>query len=177
MFQVFSTVAAPRPDPWWHRWRLPLLLATLGVVLYYTAFTYFLVPFYGFTATWEPDNVLTVSAIPAGREAAPYLRPGDQILAIDGIPARQRLWQPLFAAGKTEYEYTIGRAGQQFIVTIPVEQVTVETWLEVVQNRRPSDWWPFILAGWAAVILLPHRRTRMHGWPGNSGDSSCPCRI
>lgn len=155
MSQVSSTVAAPRPDPWWHRWRLPLLFATLGVILYYTAFIYFLVPYYGFMATWEPDNVLTVSTIPAGREAAPHLRPGDQILAIDGIPARQRLWQPLFAAGKTEYEYTIGRAGQQFIVTIPVEQVTVETWLEVVQNRTTIGLvaLSFWLVG-AAVILF-----------------------
>lgn len=125
----------PRSDRWRQTWRLPVIVATLLAIVYYTAFTYFQTPFYGFVTAWQPDNVLMVAEIPQGRQAAAYLQTGDRIVAIDGVPARQRLWPPLFEPGQSEYTYTVVRDRVQQAFTIPVEPGTGPIIAEVVQYR------------------------------------------
>src|SRR5690606_37143590 len=88
----------PGAERWQRYLRLPAILAALLAIVYYTAFTSLQTPYHGFVTAWHPDNVFTVVEIPPGRQAAPYLQPGDILLAIDGVPARQRLWRPLFQA-------------------------------------------------------------------------------
>lgn len=125
----------PRAEGWLRYLRLAAIPGALLAVVYYTAFTYFQTPFYGFVTVWQPDNVFRVDEIPDGRQAAAYLRPDDVILTIDGVPARQRLWPPLFRPGQSEYTYTIDRDDKQFVFTIPVEPRTGAIIAEVVQYR------------------------------------------
>jgi signal transduction histidine kinase len=138
-----------------------LVLISLGVIVYYTAFTYLQVPFYGFIAAWKPDNVLAVDRVPAGREVSAYLQPGDRILAIDGVPVRQRIWGAVFSPGQASYDYTVQRDGRIHHFTIPVEPPTLAMRSEALQNRTATGL--VALAFWlvgAAVVLFATPQNR-----------------
>ena len=102
--------------------RLPIILVSLGLIIYYTVYLVFQVPYYGFTFIWRPDNVATVAAFepyedpPAGQ----YLQKEDVIKRIDDKPVLNIDWTPLFTVLKASYKYTVQREDQILTFEIPV---------------------------------------------------------
>ena len=114
--------------------RLVVVSVTFIITLYYTAYLYIAVPFFGFDVTWKPDNVLTVIDISSNRNSGSFFQVGDQILTIDGYPAYQNIWQPLYSPGRSAYTYTIQREGEVHIFEIPVETGNPEITLEALER-------------------------------------------
>jgi signal transduction histidine kinase len=140
------------PDRILRKLRLPVVLSSLGLILYYLIYHVAFVPYFGFVLSWQPDNVLRVHSLESYDDspAARFLRPGDVILAIDGQPAWQSDRRALFAAMRPEYEYTIERQNEQFVVTIPVANST----FAVIVERTAAGIVALIIWIVAALILL-----------------------
>jgi signal transduction histidine kinase len=132
--------------------RLPLLLFSLGLILYYIVYLLAFVPHFGFDFHWQPDNVMRIYSIDTYDDppAAHFLRPSDVILAVDGQPVRQSDRQPIFYTMKAEYEYTVQRGNEQLIVTVPVAKPN----FTVIAERAAAGAVALIIWTLAAFILL-----------------------
>ena len=149
------------PSRWRYRLRLPLSLTALAVILYYTVFLYLKVPLFGFNTAWQPDNVLSVVELLPGRNATGLLQQGDIILAIDDVPAQQRVWSLLFVPGRDSYTYSILRSGETLSLTIPVEAPTLENMLSVLKNRLATGMVSFsfwLIGGLVILFSTPQNR-------------------
>ena len=120
---------------WGRYFRLPIVLATLAIILYYTAFLYQRVPFLGFFTAWKPDNVLSVVELLPERHATEVLQQGDILVAIDDVLVQQRVLRPLFTPDRESYTYTILRSTETLTLTIPVETPTFEKVFGVLKSR------------------------------------------
>ncbi|MCB0031016.1 MAG: hypothetical protein KDE28_24055, partial [Anaerolineales bacterium] len=96
------------------RARVPIVLLSLGLILYFSIYLAAFVPSGDFEYYWLPDNVMVVQSVYEGSPVAPQIQPNDVILEIDGKPARWSLWRPLFTPGQQVHEYTIQRGEQTF---------------------------------------------------------------
>lgn len=96
------------------RARVPIVLLSLGLILYFSIYLAAFVPSGDFEYYWLPDNVMVVQSVYEGSPVAPQIQPDDVILEIDGKPARWSLWRPLFTPGQQVHEYTIQRGEQTF---------------------------------------------------------------
>ncbi len=108
------------------RLRVPFILATLGLILYYTLYLAVHVPYLGFEFGWVPDSVATIIDFGnyVNSPAEQYLQPDDVLLAIDGEPVRRMDWRPLFPTLEPAYEYTVKRGDRLLTFTVPVAQPT-----------------------------------------------------
>jgi len=154
MRPVSSAKSLHISERWRLRLRLPLVLVTLVLILYYMAFPFVAVPFHGFVAVWQPDNVLSVAELLPDRHATEVLQLGDVITAIDDVPARQHIRQPLFTPGQPVYTYTIQRSGEELTFTIPVEERTPESVLQVITYRMTTGLVGLIFWLVGALVVL-----------------------
>jgi len=127
-------------------------LFSLGLIIYYTVYLVFQVPYYGFTFIWRPDNVATVVAFepyedpPAGQ----YLQKEDVLQRIDGKPVLNVDWRPLFTALKSSYEYTVQRGDQLLTFDIPVASANLAT----IAERIAAGTVALIIWAIAGLIIL-----------------------
>ena len=102
--------------------RLPISLLALALILYFTAYSVWLVPTEGYQSHWRPDNVLRVRDVFEGSAAAEVLQPGDIILAIEGQPALWHVWSSLYPmVTDGTYEHTIQRGDEIFSVELTLD--------------------------------------------------------
>ncbi|MCP5096839.1 MAG: hypothetical protein GY943_14915 [Chloroflexi bacterium] len=166
------------------RVRISVIVITLALILYHTIYLAFFVPLYEIDFIWGRDNVVSVAAVPQHSTAAPYLQPGDTILAVDDRPMQWTVWQPQFVPGKAGYTYTVQRGDDLFTVSIPVAEpdfkfirerittgmVSLLTWLigtiiilfATPQNR---DAWQLGVATLGAAVVLAASEASLYGVP------------
>lgn len=140
----------PATDQLLPRLRIPIIVGALVLIVFYTIYLSIFVPNFDFFGRWQPDNVFEVVAVSSDRPAAGYLQPGDVILTVDGEPAIQTIWRPLFRPLRSSYHYTIQRGEEQLAFDIPVAPAT----LEFIRRRVTTG--TVALATWfvAALVLL-----------------------
>lgn len=185
--------ASSRPNPslplsqWWKQQaRLPLVLAALGLILYHTIYLVAFVPMEDVEFGWRlADNVSVVTDVPAGSPAAPFLQPGDVLLAIDGRPVTWTIWQPLYTPRQPAYTYTVQRGAQTLSYTIPVvpgsfslvvERLTsgvvaLLVWLVaalvlLLATPQNKDAWQLGLTTLGVAVVLAASEAALYGVPG-----------
>lgn len=139
---------------WGRYFRLPIVLATLAIILYYTAFLYQRVPFLGFFTAWKPDNVLSVVELLPERHATEVLQQGDILVAIDDVLVQQRVLRPLFTPDRESYTYTILRSTETLTLTIPVETPTFEKVFGVLKSRLATGMVSFSFWLIGSLVIL-----------------------
>src|SRR5512134_300414 len=145
-----SSISSPRPplNRILPRLRLPVVLITLGVVLYYAIFLSVGVPYHGVDFDWAPDDSAVVAHFLDDSPAARSLRVGDVLLAIDDRPATRLDWRPLFDPLQPSYAYTVRRGDQILQFVIPVASPTPRVILQRVAASIVG------LAAWAIGALI-----------------------
>jgi hypothetical protein len=100
--------------------RLPLVLAALAMILFYTVVLITWVPNHGYVYQWGSDGGLRiVRVLPDPAAAALLLQAGDHIVAIDGRAVVRSPWRWLFAPGQDAHTYTLRRGEEHLQVTLP----------------------------------------------------------
>lgn len=143
------------------RFRLPIILSVLALVLYFTIDPLTTIPSDGdrLRFSWQPDNVLTILEV--APDSGLPVQVGDIITAINNQPARQSAWRPLFPISH----------GKTLTLTIQRVEETFHFQLTPVEND-PSNTWRWIsfglvgLATWAisALILLFAAPGNLEAW-------------
>lgn len=142
------------------RLRLPILLFTLFIILYNTVYLVAFVPYQQTTisVTWEPDNVYRVVF---ALEQESDLQVGDIILAVDGRPARQSAWQPLYSPQRlADTTFIVDRDGQQFTLIRP----NIEPGFWQVLSRLKTTAVALITWFMAAPIILLATTQNRRAW-------------
>ena len=106
-----------------YQFRKPAIAITLLFCAYIAYSLWVITPFSDFIFYWRPDDQLAIEEVPEESLAAPYLEPGDIILAIDGKKVH-RSASIYTGLSKTSYEYTIQRGEEVFVATIPFSDTT-----------------------------------------------------
>ncbi|MGH2537473.1 MAG: ATP-binding protein [Candidatus Promineifilaceae bacterium] len=144
---------SPKPRPsrlnqLLYRLRMPLAAAALLFILYCAAYLWHFVPYEDFTYAWRPDAHLVVIGVPSGSLAAPYLRPGDEVLEIGGRPIRRM--QPVYPLPlQAAYEYNVLREGEVLTFTVPFSRRVTPLAIEL---RLPPT--ILALAGWIVGAIM-----------------------
>jgi signal transduction histidine kinase len=101
------------------RLRRAAVIGSLLIMVYCNLYMWLFVPFHTFEFNWRPDHKLHVTAVSAESPAAPYLRAGDHIIAIDGRPAQRTsiIYPP--TVRQIAYELTLERDGNVSVATVP----------------------------------------------------------
>lgn len=105
-------------NQWLNKLRIPLIIAGLGLITFFTFYVAFFVPPLDFIYVWQPDSVFKVEDVSFDWPSASSLMAGDIILTIDGQPARWANWTPLFAPQQDEYQITLMRNGETITTTL-----------------------------------------------------------
>ena len=147
-------------DRWLPKVRLPLVVAALIGVIYYTAYSLFYVPVTVATFFPGPANRLEIKSVVADTEAALLLQADDQLLAVDGQPVAWPLQRPLYTPGQAAYTYTIDRDGTVMDYTIPVPSASLTRLGERIANGV------LVLLGWlvGSLVLLLATPQNKDGW-------------
>lgn len=133
------------------RWlRLPAITVALLLIVYYTVYLVMYVPTETVYFSWQFDNSLVVTAVPDNSPAAPYVEPGDVLLAVDGRPVTWTIWHSFYTPGQASYTYTIERSQEILTYTIPVLPPSLRMVLERITSGVVA------LLAWlvAALVLL-----------------------
>ncbi len=166
--------------------RLPLVLVALGLILYHTIYLVAFVPMEDVDFGWRlADNVSVVTDVPASSPTAPFLQPGDVLLAIDGRAVTWTIWQPLYMPRQPAYTYTVQRGAQTLSYTIPVvpasfslvvERLTsgvvaLLVWLVaaavlLLATPQNEDAWLLGLTTLGVAVVLAASEAALYGVPG-----------
>lgn len=110
-------------DRFLYQFRTLAIVITVLFCAYVAYSLWSIVPFSDFIFYWRPDDQLAIEEVPEESLAAPFLEPGDIILAIDGKEVHRSAI--IFnEPSKTTYEYTIQRGEEVFITTVPFVETT-----------------------------------------------------
>lgn len=144
-------------NQWLNKLRIPLIIAGLGVITFFTLYATFFVPPLDFTLTWEPDNVLKIVDVPPDWPSASSLRTGDIILTVDGRPARWANFTPLFTPHQDEYQITLMRNGEIVMTTLRFPSLDIALISERLTAGLVSllNW---LVAALVILFALPRNR-------------------
>jgi hypothetical protein len=165
--------------------RLPIIVVSLGLILYYTIYLAALVPSGDFEHIWLPDNIMVVQTVYESSPVVGQLQQGDIILEIDKKPAIWTIFRPLFTPGQQSYEYTVQRGDQTFSVMDSAAPpsfsvirrravsglVALFTWLVgslIILFATPDnrDAWQLGITTTAVAIAIAASEAALYGVPG-----------
>lgn len=167
------------------RWlRLPVVLVSLLFIVYYMVYLVAYVPTEAVYFSWQVDNRLVVTAVPDNSPAAPYVEPGDVLLAVDGQPVMWTIWHSFYTPGQSSYTYTVQRGQEILTYTIPALSPSLRMVLErttsgvvamlawlvaavvlLVATPQNDDAWQLGLTTLGAAVVLAASEAALYGVP------------
>jgi hypothetical protein len=134
--------------------RLPLVLATLAMILFYTVVLITWVPNHGYVYQWGSDGGLRIVHVLPDHAAAAHLQAEDRVVAIDGRAVVRSPWRWLFAPGRDAYTYTIARGEEHHQVTLPTGPLPL-TLLSLLPRALVGE--PYLAweVGIGLLLLMP----------------------
>lgn len=130
------------------RLRIPLVLLSLGVILFYTFSLVTLVPNFGFRMRWTPEGIQRVTQPLPEFPLPDGIRSGDRLLEINGASAIRSLWRFQMTPGTRAYTYLLERDGEQVRATVPTQPY----YSQLVRRRMTPGL--IGLGAWAIAALI-----------------------